>query len=71
MRCPIAPSTDDHVGEVVLALGVVGGELAQRRPEQVAAERIDRGADLANVEFVGGGVAVFDDAGTLGRRPCG
>ena len=31
----------DDVGEVVLALGVVGGEVAQRGPEQVAAERVD------------------------------
>ena len=43
----------DHVGEVVLALRVVGRQLAQRRAEQVASECIDAGAHLVNVEFVG------------------
>ena len=61
MRWPISASTDDDVGEVVLALRVVGGELAQRGPEQVATERVDARADLVDVEFVGRGVAVFDD----------
>ena len=38
----------DDVGEVVLALGVVGGEPAQRRAEQVAAEAVDAGVDLVD-----------------------
>ena len=40
----------DDVGEVVLALGVVGAEPAQRRPEQVAAERVHARPHLADRE---------------------
>ena len=49
------------VGEVVLALRVVVGELAQCGPEQIASERVDARADLVHVEFLGRRVAVLDD----------
>ena len=52
----------DHVGEVELGLRVVGGEVAQRRPEQVAPEGVDPHVRLLDVELVGAGVALFDDA---------
>ena len=67
IRWPIPASTADHVGQVVLALGVVGGELAQRRPEQVAAERVDARADLADACSSGVRVALLDDP--LSTRP--
>ena len=51
------------VGEVVLALGVVGLHHAQRRRQQAAAEAEDARVDLVDLELVGGGVAVLDDAG--------
>ena len=51
------------VGEVVLALGVVGLHHAQRRRQQAAPEAEDAGVDLVDLELVGGGVAVLDDAG--------
>ena len=63
--CRRAP---DHVGEVVLALGVVGRQVAQRRAEQVAPERVDARADLADRQLVGAGVALLDDAAAPGRR---
>ena len=53
----------DHVGEVVLALGVVGGEPAQRGPEQVAAEAVDGGVDLLDGPLLGGGVGLLDHPG--------
>ena len=46
----------DHVGQVVLALGVLGGEPAQGRGEQAAPEAVDRGADLVDVALGLGGV---------------
>ena len=52
----------DHVGQVELALCVVGGEVAQRRSEQVAAECVDARADLVDVEFFGRCVALLDDS---------
>ena len=52
----------DDVGEVVLALGVVGRQVAQRRAEQVAAEGVDARVDLVDRELVGRGVALLDDA---------
>ena len=60
-----AGQSSDDIGEVVLALSVVGGEVAQRRAEQVAAETQDAGVPLFDVEFVGRGVALFDDASDL------
>ena len=51
------------VGEVVLALGVVGLHHAQRRRQQAAPEAEDAGVDLVDLELVGRGVAVLDDAG--------
>ena len=64
----------DDVGEVELALGVVGRQVAQRRAEQVAPEGVDARADLVLVELVGAGVALLDDAqhppvGRLITRP--
>ena len=50
------------VGEVVLALGVVGGDPAQGRRQQRSAEAVDRRVDLGHLELVGRGVALLDDA---------
>ena len=52
----------DDVGEVVLALGVVGRQVAQRRAEEVAAEGVDARADLADLPLLAAGVALLDDA---------
>ena len=51
----------EHVGEVVLALSVLGAEPAQRRREQPAPEAVDRRVDLVDLELVVGGVAALDD----------
>ena len=51
------------VGEVVLALRVVGLHHAQRRRQQAAPEAEDAGVDLVDLELVGRRVAVLDDAG--------
>ncbi len=57
------PASDaDDVGEVVLPLGVVRREPAQRRSEDVAAEGVDAGVDLVQLELLGAGVALLDDA---------
>ncbi len=50
------------VGEVVLALAVLGAQPAERRREQIAAEAVDRGVDLVDLELLGRGVTLLDDA---------
>ena len=59
----------DRVGEVVLALRVLGAEATQRGREQVAAEAVDRRVDLVDLALLFGGVGVLDDAMRL-ARPC-
>ena len=49
------------VGQVELALDVVRLEPVERRPEQVAAEDVDRGVALLDRELLGRGVAGLDD----------
>ncbi len=61
-RCPAWRSTSIDVGEVVLALRVLGAEPAQRGREQPAPEAVDRRVDLVDGEFVGVGVGLLDDA---------
>ena len=59
------PGLAEHrhdVGEVVLALGVLGAEPAQRGREQAAAEAVDRRVHLVDGELVGVGVGLLDDA---------
>ena len=51
----------DDIGEVVLALGVVGAEASQRRAEQIATERTHAGPHLADGQHLGRGIALFDD----------
>ena len=46
-----------HVGQVELALGVVGVERRQRGDQRAAVERVDAGVDLADLELLGGRVA--------------
>ena len=53
----------DRVGQVVLALRVLGAQPAQRGREQVAPEAVDRRVDLVDLELLGVGVGVLDDAG--------
>ena len=47
----------EHVGQVELALGVVGGERLERGEEVAAGERVDAGVDLADRLLLGGRVA--------------
>ena len=61
-RGPAWRSTADDVGEVVLALRVLGAEPAQRGREQPAAEAVDRRVHLVDRELVGRGVGLLDDA---------
>ena len=61
-----------HVGQVELTLGVVGGEPPERRDEVAARERVDARVDLADRLLLGGRVARhlrLDDAldATVGR----
>ena len=58
----------DHVGQVVLALGVGRAEPAQRRGQQAAAEAVDRGVDLGDGPLLVGGVGLLDHPGHQ-RRP--
>ena len=53
----------DHVGQVVLALGVGRAQPAQRRRQHAAAEAVDGGVDLAHRELLVGGVHVLDHPG--------
>ena len=52
----------DRVGEVVLALHVLGAQPAQRGCEQVATEAVDRGVDLVDRAFLVRRVGLLDDA---------
>jgi hypothetical protein len=61
-----------HVGQVVLALDVVGGDLPQGDEQRIPSKAKDRGVDLPEVEFELGRVARdlrLDDAldGAVGR----
>ena len=50
----------DDVGQVVLALGVLGAEPAQGGGEHAAAEAVDRRVDLVDGALVLGGVGLLD-----------
>ncbi len=56
----VAEDADD-VGQVLLALRVVGRELPDGLAQQRVVERVDAGRDLADGQLVRGGVLVFDD----------
>ncbi len=62
-RHPVTFSAQDghHVGEVLLALGVVGGHPLDRVAEQVRLERVDPRVDLIDGALLRGGVRLFDD----------
>jgi hypothetical protein len=51
----------DGVGQVVLALGVLGGQAAQGRSQKPPAEAVDRRVDLVDGPLLLGGVPVVDD----------
>ena len=53
----------DRVGQVVLALRVLGAQAPERGREQVAAEAVDRRVDLVDLALLDVGVGVLDDAG--------
>ncbi len=57
-----APAGGDHVGQVVLALGVVGGETAERVEQALEPERPDPAVDLANQSLGARRVALLHDA---------
>ncbi len=52
----------DEVGQVVLVLGVLSTDAAQRRAEQARAHDHDRRVDLGDQPLVGTRVALLDDA---------
>ena len=52
----------DHVGEVVLAQGVLGAEPAQGGGQEAAAQAVDRRVDLADLTLLVGCIGVLDDA---------
>ena len=51
----------DHVGEVLLALGVVRGQPRERVAQHGGVEGVDAGVDLANRALGVGRVLVLDD----------
>src|SRR2546423_819670 len=55
------PEDADRVGQVVLALRVLGTQTAERGCQQPAPEAVDRRVDLADLELVGSRVGVLDD----------
>ena len=60
---------DQHggdVGEVELAVGVVGGEEVELAEEGRGLEAVDAGVDLAGAELLGQERFLFDDGGDLG-----
>src|SRR5690606_2602622 len=57
----------EHIGEVQLALGVVGGQPGQRGGEHVRGERVHPRVDLGDPQLLGVGVLVFHDADHVTR----
>ena len=55
----------EDVGEVLLALGVVGAQVGQAVAQDCGVEDVDAGVDLADQELFVGGVPVLDDSGDL------
>ncbi len=51
-----------QIGEVVLALGVVGRELPEMVEQGIRLENVDAGVDLVDAQLLGGGVLRLDDA---------
>ena len=62
----VAPQDRHHVGEVLLALGVVGGHSLDRVGEQVTVERVHPGVDLVDRALLRRRVHFLDD---LADRP--
>ncbi len=60
--CPAAHQHPDDVGQVVLALRILGGETLQSLSEQVPVENVDTAVDLPHGCLVLVGVLQFDDA---------
>ena len=54
-----------HIGNVLLALSVIGGHLKQGFAQHVGVKGVDTGVDLGNLELFGGGVLRLDDGGHL------
>ncbi len=62
-RDAAAPGHGDDVGEVLLALRVVGADLGERRPQQRRVEGVDAAVDLADGPLLVGRVLLLDDGG--------
>jgi hypothetical protein len=60
---PVADEDRDDLGQVLLALGVVGGQPADGVAQQGVVERVDAGGDLGGLALVGRRVALLDDPG--------
>ena len=60
-RVPGVAEHTDHIGEVVLALRVLGAQPAQRRREEPAPEAVDRGVHLVDLQLRVGRVGLLDD----------
>ncbi len=60
--CPASRKHRDRVGQVVLALRVLGAQTPQRGREQTAPEAVDRRVDLVDLALLVGGVGVLHDA---------
>ena len=60
-RVVAGPGDGDDVGEVLLALRVVGADVGQRVAQHVGVEGVDAGVDLGERALGVGGVLVLDD----------
>ena len=65
-RATVGPGDREDVGEVHLALRVVGADAAERIAQHREVEGVDARVDLVDRELVVGGVLVLDDAQHLG-----
>src|SRR5690606_13387464 len=62
---PAVHQVGDDVGQVELALGVVGGDGRQRLPQGSDREGVEADIAFGDGRLVAGGVAFFDAAGDL------
>ncbi len=64
--CAVGDEHGGDVGEVELAVGVVGGEEVELGEEGGGVEAVDAGVDLGRVELVGREGLLLDDGGDFG-----
>ena len=61
-RAAVGAGDPEHIGEVHLALGVVGADAGEGVAQHRDVEGVDAGVDLVDLALLRGGVLVLDDA---------